>query len=58
MMKNRIKLWRIARAMKKGKVFYVCRLLGVTIGDKTELQLIEALKKAHQELVDEIIRGK
>ena len=44
--------------MKKGKVFYVCRLLGVTIGDKTELQLIEALKKAHQELVDEIIRGK
>jgi hypothetical protein len=57
-MKNRIKLWRIERASGKGKVFLVCKLLGVTIGDKTQAQLVKALAKAHQELMDQTIRGK
>lgn len=44
--------------MKRNQVFKVCRLLNVTVGDKTEAQLIKALVKAHRNLIDSVVVGR
>lgn len=56
--KLRIKLWRIDKLTKQGKIIPIARLLGVTIGDKTMDEFGEAMLIAHRKFCDEVIKAR
>lgn len=56
--KLRIKLWRIDKLAKEGKVIPAARLLGVSIGDKTNEEFGDAATVAYRQFCDEVINAR